>query len=412
VQYVLNTLTNPRVAEEQRIQQLTDYIQKQLTAGYPQQTIANFLTSRGYPYFEVNSALQQATQPKAEPKTEHRLVVFAIIAMLMMTGAVTFLYFKSYVSIGAPPEKLLDVQTEQLTAIVQQGGELNFQVSLINFGYERRFDVILRYKVLDRETQQVVLEKEETVALSTTLERVVSFSIPASMKEGRYVLRTDAIYEDFTATSGFIFDVLPKGLAQEKIDEIKRQMQKVNETDIPELGPETPPEQQVKSNETPTGPVEVKPAEEQTAVESAFYEGKTKEDAFEYVKAVSSSDADKAITLCKSYKYAGNAEQCLQMLSEYHKDGKFCAAIDRGVQRDNCYVEAARETKDYSMCDGISNPQVKSTCEMFSTIEDAQKLQTQPEADQQDMFSLIVRAQEPLAAQSGQSLPQNDTATP
>ena len=168
VQYVLNLQTSPKLAEEQRIQQLAQYIQKQIGAGYDQQTISNFLLSRGYPYYEVNSALQQATMPKKEMKIEHKLLIFALVAMFIMTGAVTFLYIKAYIFIGAPPEKLLDVETEQLTALIQQGGELTFEVKLINLGYEKRFDVLLKYQVIERETQAVVLEKEETVALSTT----------------------------------------------------------------------------------------------------------------------------------------------------------------------------------------------------------------------------------------------------
>ncbi|MBW2964092.1 hypothetical protein KY363_01410, partial [Candidatus Woesearchaeota archaeon] len=146
VQYVINIQTNPKLAEEQRIQQLAAYVQTQLKAGYNQQAISNFLISRGYPYYEVNSALQQATIPKTEVRAEHKLLVFALIAMFIMTSAVTIMYFKAYTLIGiGVPEKLLDVEASQLTTIVQQGGDLTFQVKLINFGYEKRFDVVLHY---------------------------------------------------------------------------------------------------------------------------------------------------------------------------------------------------------------------------------------------------------------------------
>ncbi|MBI5880495.1 hypothetical protein HZB90_00015, partial [archaeon] len=132
VQYTINTQANPRLAEEQRIQQLSSYIQQQTKAGYDLQTISNFLISRGYPYYEVNSALQQVTMPRKEARLEHKLVIFALVAMLIMTGAVTIMYFKAYTLVGiGVPEKLLDVETEKLTTIVQQGGELMFKVKLI-----------------------------------------------------------------------------------------------------------------------------------------------------------------------------------------------------------------------------------------------------------------------------------------
>lgn len=382
IQYVINVQTNPKLAEEQRIQQLTSYIQTQITAGYNQQAISNFLISKGYPYYEVNSALQQATLPKKETHFEHKLVVFALIAMFVMTTAVTLMYFKAYTLIGiGVPEKLLDVEASQLTTIVQQGGDLTFQVKLINFGYEKRFDVVLKYQVMDRTTQTTVLEKSETVALSTTVENIVKFDMPADFKTGKYVLRVDATYNDFTATSGFIFDVLPAQVAKETIEKILANVtKKENVSEIPELAQNvtTPGETVPTAKPTPIAKVE----------EVKFYENLTRNQAFERVKAVSVMDQQKAIDMCKSFIYTGNTEQCLIMLSQFKKQGAICEEIENTLAKDRCYVELARSTGISEFCNKISKPQVKSSCKMFST---AKSIQTAgKEGKQEELFSLML----------------------
>lgn len=367
VQYVLNTQTNPRVAEEQRIQQLAAYIQNQLNAGYASQTIANFLISRGYPYYEVNSALQQATAPKKEVKIEHKLVVFALIAMFVMTAAVTVMYFRAYTLIGiGVPEKLLDVETERLSTIVQQGGELAFQVKLINFGYEKRFDVMLEYSVIDRETQGVVLEKTETVALSTTLENVVRFAIPEEMKPGRYVLRVDATYKDFTATSGFVFDLLPKELAEERLEEIRKELPPV-EAEIPELAPEGPAAgEEAEIPEAVPTPI-TPPAER----EKKFYEGKTRQQAFEMVKAVSVREPERAIEMCKELRLEYHQEECIKTIAKFKQDGVYCQALDEAKQ-DTCFFELVLELKKYELCDFIKDANIKQSCKVMEMAGQAE----------------------------------------
>ncbi|MBW2972361.1 hypothetical protein KY359_04970 [Candidatus Woesearchaeota archaeon] len=380
VQYVINIQTNPRLAEEQRIQQLSNYIQKQIESGYAPQAIANFLISRGYPYYEVNSALQQATLPKKEVKIEHKFVVFALIAMFIMTAAVTVMYFKAYTLIGiGVPEQLLDVEADKLTTIVQQGGDLTFQVKLKNFGYEKRFDVVLDYKVIDRDTQGTVLQKSETVALSTTLENIVKFNIPEDMKPGKYVLRVDATYKDFTATSGFIFDILPKEMAQELIDEIRKQVPVIPEniTEIPELAPEAPEAPEAVPTPIPAPPT----------AEELWYKGMTRQQAFETVKSISVRDPQRAIEMCNGFEITANRQACIIMLAGFKKAPAICESIEDKQHKDNCYVQMAKELGSPEICAQIQDPNVKQSCEMLLITRQIPRLAQQH--DQETLYNTM-----------------------
>lgn len=394
IQYILNLQKNPQVAEEQRIQQLADYVQEQLNSGYDSQTISNFLISRGYPYYEVNSAMQQATAPKKGMKTEHKLLAFALIAMFIMTSAVTIMYFKAYTLIGlGVPEQLLDVETEQLTTIVQQGEELAFQVKLINFGYEKRFDVQLKYSVIDRETQGAVLEKSETVALSTTLENVVRFKIPDEMKAGRYVLRVDATYKDFTATSGFVFELLPKEAAEEMLEQIRKELPEAEE-EIPELAPEEEiPEEMAEAPETVPAPI-TPPTER----EKKFYEGKTRQQAFEMVKAVSVREPERAVEMCNELRLPYHQAECIKTIAEFKKDGVYCRALDKD-QQDMCFFELVIEIKKYELCSEIQDANIRQSCEMMEKSERAGILAEQKDAESVtqvfERFGMEVKPRQP-----------------
>ncbi|NQU79558.1 hypothetical protein HQ545_07350 [Candidatus Woesearchaeota archaeon] len=375
VEYVVNTQMNPELAEQQRIQQLTQYIQQQINVGYDTHTISTFLTSRGYPYYEVNSAVQQATLPKKEVKLQHNLVVFALIAMFVMTAAVTVMYFNAYTLVGVGvPDKLLDVETERLTTIIQQGGELNFKVKLINFGYEKRFDVELVYSIIDRETQGKVLEKKETLALSTTLENIVTFEIPETMKSGNYVLRVDAVYGDFTATSGFIFDLISKDVAEERLEEIKQMIPEDDVVDIPELASE-PILEEDKEDITESAIEEVTEPEStkipQKHSDKPFYEGKTKQQAFEMVKATAVREPQKAVEMCKTLRLSQHAKECIKTISEFKKDGTYCRFLEEKDQ-DLCFFELAIEIQQYGLCKEIGDANIKQSCDLMSKTSQIQ----------------------------------------
>jgi len=362
IQYVINTQTNPQLAEQQRIQQLVAYVQQQLQAGYNSQTIANFLISRGYPYYEVNAALQQATAPQKAMKTEHKLFLFAVIAMLAVTSAMVFFYLQAYVHVGGEmPEQLLDVETEKLSTLVEQGGELTYQVNLMSFGSGQRYDVLMTYKVIDRETEEVVLEEMETVALSTTVEKLKRFDIPQDTKPGKYLLRVDASYEDFTATSGFVFNIV----SAQEAEELREDVPEVPEENITEeMLPEIPKPEEIVP-EIPEVPEEAVPTPITPAPGEKFYKGKTRQQALEMVKAVSVRDPERAVSMCQEFTLSPNRQVCLRTIAEFKESPIFCEYIEDATDRDNCYLQLAMTTALPGSCDKIQDASVKQSCELL-----------------------------------------------
>lgn len=395
IQYVINTQSNPQLAEEQRIQQLAQYIQKQISAGYDKNTISNFLITRGYPYYEVSSAIQQLSRPKLERKFEHKLLFVALIGMVLLTGAVLGIYFKSDI-FHTMPEKLLDVETDQLTTLVKQGGELNFEVNVINFGHGKRYDIILTHQVINRETNTVVLEKEETVALSTTLRRLISFDIPKDIQTGRYNLKTEAKYEEFTATSGFIFDVQDPDSVEEQIQKVEELLPPEEEPieDVEELPEEEPVEEETSEDveETQETTDEI-PKEEpvtQPTTEEKFYEGMSKAQAFDLVKATYVENPDKAKDMCLSFKYSGLQEECLSTLAQSNNNPDLCKLINKTSRQDSCFIAIVQSSGNTELCELLNEERNKQICGMFSLSKSPGDFS---KVSKDDLFGLVTKVQ-------------------
>jgi hypothetical protein len=415
IQYVINLQANPQIAANQRIQQLATYIQQQSQAGYPIETIKTFLVSKGYPYYEVDSAINLIQAPQKEVRTEHKLVIFALITMIILAGAMSFFYFKVFVLVATPAEAtaLLDVKVTRLTTIPVPGEDFMFTTDVINLGKPQPYDITMRYRVIDKNTDQTILEQQESIAISTTTQRVVTFSIPETIKPGNYILRTDALYGNYTATAGFIFTIQPIEIAKKQQEEVKKKVPitEENKTNVTPTAGAQPPITLPLKPVKPLMPLvsEAKPKKP--------FEGFTKQQAFEMVKKVAANEPARAVELCKTFDFESNIEQCITTIATSKKDGNYCGEINKTRGADACYMQVVVETKDTKSCEMLSASETKSMCKLMGL---ANTMQTAQEAPQSlDIYAMMggvgVRKIEPAPETTIQDTPiqteQNQTNT-
>ncbi|MBT5021604.1 hypothetical protein HOK51_11255 [Candidatus Woesearchaeota archaeon] len=390
VEYVINLWKNPQIAEQQRIQQLSYYIQEQIHAGYNLAMIKKFLVSRGYPFYEIENASKLITQPAVEHKIEHKLIVVALIAMIMMTGVLTFFYAKSFLIDGIPSQtdQLLDVKAEKITTLVIPGEDLVFKVDLINLGEANKFDVELKYSVIDRDLDKVVLSQSESVAIVTSTQRAVVLEIPADLKPGDYVLRADAFYGEQIATSGFIFEIKSGDEADKIVQDVLDKFKPVNEsekleqnlTDINintsepvELDMPVLPDTSIDDKKETESDQDVPIVTPEQVDKEDIIKGLSKAEATEIIKQVSTRDFERAVDMCKSFTYEGTQNNCLIELAGFNKDEKYCDEIDKETYKDSCYTQLVFEHQKYELCDQVNNPKVKQSCGMFKQLNNMQQ---------------------------------------
>jgi uncharacterized membrane protein len=104
-------------------------------------------------------------------------------------------------------ESLLDVKVDVLTKEVVQNGTLRFQVTLYNLGFKKKVDVHLTYKIKEVETEKLITQTEEEVAIETSLSFVRSINLE-NVDIGKYFIQVEAKYDSRTASSAGVFEIV------------------------------------------------------------------------------------------------------------------------------------------------------------------------------------------------------------
>jgi uncharacterized membrane protein len=112
------------------------------------------------------------------------------------------------VRIVAEKEPLMDVRVEAVTKDVKLGTAVKFHVALYNLGARKRFDVQLIHRIKEIETDRIVYQFEEAVALETSLSLLRAISLAdVNITAGKYFIETEARYENKTASAADVFNV-------------------------------------------------------------------------------------------------------------------------------------------------------------------------------------------------------------
>ena len=97
-------------------------------------------------------------------------------------------------------DALFDIRTEVLKKYIPPGGRVRANVSIINMGDLRNFDVSLEYKAMDFESNEYTIKKED-FAMGKSYSRVFYLDLPNNLSMGNYLFYTQVSYKDVNASS-------------------------------------------------------------------------------------------------------------------------------------------------------------------------------------------------------------------
>ncbi len=97
-------------------------------------------------------------------------------------------------------DALFDLRTVVLKKYIAPGGRVRANISLINMGDLRNFDVVLDYKVMDFDYNEYSW-KSEQFAINRTYSGIFFLDVPKNLSMGNYVFYSTIRYGDVNATS-------------------------------------------------------------------------------------------------------------------------------------------------------------------------------------------------------------------
>ncbi|RLE15252.1 hypothetical protein DRJ04_00800, partial [Candidatus Aerophobetes bacterium] len=93
------------------------------------------------------------------------------------------------------PQPLLDVKIRVLTKTIEPGGNLKFELTLINMGETAKIeDIVVRYNIRNLQTDEVVTIMRETLAVEQTKTIPRNITLPEDMPYGRYYIEANVSY--------------------------------------------------------------------------------------------------------------------------------------------------------------------------------------------------------------------------
>jgi len=140
-------------------------------------------------------------------KTVRFLFFCQVLFFLLACGS----FVKAQENTTSADVNAITATSESADNRIAPGEFLPISVKLVNFGLQKRVDVIIDYKILDNNNNEVYSENE-TVAVETTASFVKRIQLPYSIKPGIYTFTTilNYPYQKDPAVSKFTFTVEEK----------------------------------------------------------------------------------------------------------------------------------------------------------------------------------------------------------
>jgi len=314
-------------------QALANYVKEQIKKGFDTQTIRAHLIKYGHSTLEVDEAIRSLYSPEVR-----HIIHFSPTTLISISAIFVGLIIVSFLVFNLPsktPEQLLDLNLESVKTTINAGNEITFISELENLGSKTRYDVNLKYEVVNLRTNDVLTFKEETRALETKGSKQINIDIPSDAETGNYILRAIATYDGQRAVA-----TLPVKVEQgETVEPI---IEEPVEEPIEEEVPEEPEEE---------------PTSGGTSAINTF-------ETIEKVESIAQQNPNEAEKLCKKLELQTSRDLCYSKLGEVLGDGTYCQKINDERTRDVCLINVAKITNKNQICEEVSKVSRKDNCYM------------------------------------------------
>ncbi len=341
--------------------QLTQYIKQLLNSGYDLKQIKDYLFQYGYSVDAVESAVKEVYhKPHVAFSKSTIAILTAVVAVIGLSIGVFLMS-----SVSKTPE-LLDVKVNVLTPDIKAGQVLTFNVDIFNMGGKQTYDVELRYEIYDFSNNMLAV-KSESVALQTKLSSSATITIPPNTNPGNYLLSVKAYYNGQTASASSSFNVISTSCTPDCNDKVCGDNGCGGSCGNCNNSLNCENNQCVEEVVVPTPVVDKPPADDpvvdDTPADIPRTPNQQASDKLAEIKDLALSDINAAIQECRGYDTDSLTNVCLVSIADKANAFKPCSFISETSEKDQCYINYAMDTKDYTACKEVENSQLKAWCD-------------------------------------------------
>jgi len=378
---------------------LLKYVENEMQKGNSVEIIKSHLARQGYSPALVDGVIESVMMRKssspspapvgrdAEKSTFPKILIVIVFLGLIIAGVLVV------PGMLKPKQALLDVKAIPDKVSYMPGEQLGFRIEVSNMGSAEKFDINIIYRVLDK-NDNTLLSKEETLAISTSMSQHIILQLPSTFKPGDYILKVFANYGGKVATSSFSFEVTAKPVVQPNCNDNKRNQDETGpdcggvcggywydngchadpqgSTDGGGAATESCNDNLKNQDETGpdcggvcggywydnschTSPKPVTPAKPSVAA------------VLIQARNMAATDSEQAKSLCQTLEQVSDKDKCFKNIAAASMKKEYCELIAGISDRDECYYPFFMQG-DYSVCDQLTDPQSKQSCEQLKEL--------------------------------------------
>ena len=378
------------------VQNLVEYIRKQLSQGYSITQIRQSLLNYGYQSYQVDQAISQSykttTQQQPQPlqtqttttiPTKNHIPKGLVIAILLLAiiGGSFFSYSK-FMKPGKAPETLLDLSLEAIKTTIQPGQQISFIKKIESMGTKTRYDITLTYQLIDNKGD-IVQINEDTIAVETNTDKTTRILIKEDVKPGNYQLKAIARYEGKKATASLPVKVYAKETTPTCSDNVQNQ----EEEGIDCGGPCEQCQSCPVCNDQDSCTEDICSAntnyqcvyqeiddcrspymEEPTIIsteQTETMEYTTLKEIQPHLTNLINTNPTQAAELCAQLSDRLEKDGCFSTIVHINQDEHYCQFIEGDTPRDSCYFGIVMKTNNFVLCEKIISTYFQRSCDAF-----------------------------------------------
>ncbi|MBI2564472.1 hypothetical protein HYV79_00590 [Candidatus Woesearchaeota archaeon] len=331
---------------------LVDYIKKYKDE-YGIEKLRSYLIQQGYSPVDVEQAISIAIKKS--------FINWKILIIIIILITITFTLLAYFTLEEEKISVFLTIQPS--TQLIFQEMPLQFTIFLRSTS-EKLIRVDLFYNIYNI-NNELLFEKADKILFKKLQQFPVS--IPLKLSSGKYFLKTELKYEDQVIEKQFSFEV------KEKIEAPLVIGEKALLTCEPECNDYNACTKDICRGTmcayetiTPCCGNNVCEKNELLSCSQDCLQPIVQTGLFEKAEELSASSPENAVQICLSVP--NRESECLYYLAEKNKNSVFCAAIKERIVKDSCYTDHATRTKEYSVCNKISDEFLQRSCLMQKNL--------------------------------------------
>jgi len=318
----------------------------------------------------------QANQNIVKVEHTHKLsggtLFFISLFFIILFGSGLFLFLSQ----KEGDSYLLDYEVQLTKNSFNAGEEVGFDTRYSNMGSKSSYDVFTKYQVINAK-QEVIMEWEDTKAVSNVQSYYIHEIIPENTPAGKYYVYSEVNYGDNQKATArtLYFDLInivvennSQPLVDPPEDEPIDDEPTEDKPEEPLTDDDIPINQTDEDNTTTDEPTDDKPEEPDTD-DDPRYSSDPQELALAIIaeaKTYAISDPQEAAKLCFNLTEKKLIDNCFQQLAKVSNNYNFCKEIKESAARDFCYISYVLDMEDYEKCDDIVSEKTKKSCRVLN----------------------------------------------